>query len=61
MEEVSFPIEQDRKEEGDHHDGRSDHRDPSTRDEGIEDDAGDREPRCTFFNVQCEEKKFGTL
>ena len=58
MEKVSLPIEQDGREEGDHHDGGSDHGDPSACDECIEDDAWDGQGRCPFFDVNGEEEKF---
>ena len=61
MEQVSLPTEQDGEEEGNQHDHGPDHRDPSARDEGIEDDAGDRQPSGQFFDRNGEKKEFGTL
>jgi hypothetical protein len=61
MEEVSLPIEKDGEKESDHHDRSSDDRDPSSCDEGIEEDTRDGETSRQFLDRDGEEKKFGAL
>jgi hypothetical protein len=55
VEKISFPIEEDGKEEGDDHDRGSDDRNPSPCNEGIEEDARDGQTSCPFFNGDGEE------
>jgi hypothetical protein len=61
MEKVSFSIEQDGQEEGDHHEGGPDHRDPSPRNEHIKEDTRDGQAGRQFLNRDREEEEFGTL
>lgn len=61
MEKVSFSIEQNGQEEGDHHQGGPDHRDPSPCNKHIKEDARDGQAGRQFFNRDGEEEEFGTL
>ena len=58
MEEMPFPVEDNGKKEGDHHDRSTDDRDSPASNQHVEEDARKGQAGCPFFDREGEKEKF---